>query len=241
MFLELAIAAAIHVVAPGDTLWSIGQAHGETWQTVWSDNRWIKDPDLIYPGWRVKIPAGHAGPPARDDGDADGDDSLSISHQITRESSSPANFRAGVYSYTGLEVLWEAAGGASWAAPHAACIAEHESSGVSWATGPVGERGLWQINPAAWPPSLATYDPLGNARAAVLISHDGSNWSAWATAGMCLLRARTEVLNLGRLLGVRVRPVERVRRVRVRVAAMLALYDYITLIHVPEVDAKPNP
>lgn len=38
-----------------------------------------------------------------------------------------------------------------------------ESSGRQFATGPVGERGYWQINTNH--ASLSTSDPLGNARA----------------------------------------------------------------------------
>jgi hypothetical protein len=40
--------------------------------------------------------------------------------------------------------------------------------------------GLWQINSGYWP-SLATTDPLGNAKAAVLISRDGTDFSPWVT------------------------------------------------------------
>ena len=29
--------------------------------------------------------------------------------------------------------------------------------------------------------SLSTYDPLGNAKAAVIISDDGTNWTPWTT------------------------------------------------------------
>ena len=45
--------------------------------------------------------------------------------------------------------------------------------------GPVGERGYWQINTNHG--SLSTYDPLGNARAAVIISANGTNWHPWTT------------------------------------------------------------
>ena len=54
-----------------------------------------------------------------------------------------------------------------------------ESSGRQFATGTVGERGYWQINPDHG--SLSTYDPLGDARAAVIISGDGANWTPWTT------------------------------------------------------------
>lgn len=71
----------------------------------------------------------------------------------------------------------------------AAEIAEAESSGEQYATGPAGERGYWQIHPDHG--ALSTYDAYGNARAAVLISDYGRNWSPWTTytsgayAGRC--------------------------------------------------------
>ena len=61
--------------------------------------------------------------------------------------------------------------------------------GNQFATGTVGERGYWQINPVNG--SLSTYDPYGNARAAVIMSGNGINWSPWTTytsgayAGRC--------------------------------------------------------
>jgi hypothetical protein len=61
----------------------------------------------------------------------------------------------------------------------AASIAMAESSGQQFATGAAGERGYWQINPDHG--SLSTYDPLGNAKAAVIISDDGANWTPWTT------------------------------------------------------------
>ena len=61
----------------------------------------------------------------------------------------------------------------------AAAIAMAESSGQQFATGAVGERGYWEINPDHG--SLSTYDPLGNAKAAVIISGDGTNWTPWTT------------------------------------------------------------
>ena len=61
----------------------------------------------------------------------------------------------------------------------AAEIAEAESSGEQFATGPFGERGYWQINPNHG--SLSTYDPIGNARAAVELSDDGEDWDPWTT------------------------------------------------------------
>lgn len=83
------------------------------------------------------------------------------------------------YSFAQLEGLWEQAGGSPHLAPVMAAIALAESGGNPRATGGVGEKGLWQINPHAWG-SLATYDPLGNARAAVHVEKV-QGLSAWST------------------------------------------------------------
>lgn len=86
---------------------------------------------------------------------------------------------SGSLGCAGLESLWRDAGGASWAAFTAAEIAIAESGGNQYATGAAGERGYWQIHPDHG--SLSTYDAYGNARAAVIISDDGRNWSPWTT------------------------------------------------------------
>jgi hypothetical protein len=84
------------------------------------------------------------------------------------------------YTYQQLKDLWISAGGNPAAADVAAAAATAESSGNPDATGPVGEKGLWQI--ALSHGSLATYDPLGNARAAIQLSSGGTNWRPWCTA-----------------------------------------------------------
>ena len=68
-----------------------------------------------------------------------------------------------------------------------------ESSGRQYAslvnTNGTTDRGYWQINSSHG--SLSTFDAYGNARAAVLISSDGADWSPWVTwqtgayAGKC--------------------------------------------------------
>ena len=90
---------------------------------------------------------------------------------------------AGTLSCSGLEALWESAGGSPGAAFMAAEIARAESSGRQHATDDDGngtvDRGYWQVNSIHG--ALSTYDPAGNARAAVQISDDGTNWSPWVT------------------------------------------------------------
>src|SRR6266487_2945315 len=93
-----------HTVVPGDTLYAIGQAdHGVSWQQVWADNKWIKNPDLIYPGWKIKLPGRgeHADPPA---------DPPAVAHAVqvprARHNRPSAFVGSGTLSFRGLEGLW---------------------------------------------------------------------------------------------------------------------------------------
>ncbi len=159
-----------YTVKPGDTLSSIAQRfYGSParWQWLYQANRSvIKNPDVIYAGEVLNIP--HQ-PAAR---------------STTSTPSGPtvlttSTVLSGTLSCPGLEELWEQAGGSHAEAVMAASIAMAESSGRQFATGAAGERGYWQIHPDHG--SLSTYDPLGNAKAAVIISGDGGNWTPWTT------------------------------------------------------------
>jgi len=99
----------------------------------------------------------------------------------------------GTLSCSGLEALWEQAGGSPRAAFLAAEIAMAESSGSQYATmhntNGTTDRGFWQVNSIHGP--LSTYGAYANARSAVLISSDGRDWTPWTTyrtgayAGKC--------------------------------------------------------
>jgi LysM repeat protein len=155
-----------YIVRPGDTLSSISQRiYGTPADALWLyqvNRSVIQNPNLIYPGQRLILPA-H--PSARTTGGVP---------EVAHES-----MLSGTLSCAGLEELWEEAGGSPGEAVMAASIAMAESSGEQYATGGVGERGYWQINPDHG--ALSTYDPLGNAQAAVAISDDGTNWTPWTT------------------------------------------------------------
>jgi LysM repeat protein len=86
---------------------------------------------------------------------------------------------AGDYGCSALEALWEQAGGNSADAFMAAEIATAESSGNPNAISPTDDYGLWQINASNG--DLATLNPLQNAKSAIILSHDGTNWDAWTT------------------------------------------------------------
>src|SRR5215213_11061242 len=47
-----------YVVVKGDNLTKIGHKYGVGWKAIYELNKdLIKDPDLIQPGWKLKIPA----------------------------------------------------------------------------------------------------------------------------------------------------------------------------------------
>lgn len=82
-----------------------------------------------------------------------------------------------------LEQLWVKAGGPQVYADMASAVALAESSGYSEAsnanTDGSTDRGLWQINSVHG--YLSTFSIPGNARAAVIISSGGKDWSPWVT------------------------------------------------------------
>jgi nucleoid-associated protein YgaU len=46
-----------YVVVKGDNLTKIGKTYGVSWKEIYELNKdIIKDPDLIQPGWKLKIP-----------------------------------------------------------------------------------------------------------------------------------------------------------------------------------------
>lgn len=83
------------------------------------------------------------------------------------------------YNCTSLENLWTSEGGNRNESFTAAEIAMAESGGNPDAISPTDDYGLWQINASHG--SLATLNPVGNARAAITISDDGTNWFPWTT------------------------------------------------------------
>jgi len=91
--------------------------------------------------------------------------------------------RGGTLGCPGLERLWEQAGGSPAAAATAASVAMAESGGRQYAslgnTDGTTDRGYWQVNSVHG--SLSTFGAYANARAAVLISHDGRDWTPWVT------------------------------------------------------------
>jgi len=84
------------------------------------------------------------------------------------------------YSCSELEQLWDSVGGDPDDAFMAAEIATAESGGNPYAVSPTDDVGLWQVN-MSWGPAMASTNPVVNARSAVTISDDGTNWGPWTT------------------------------------------------------------
>lgn len=118
-----------------------------------------------------------------------GNSSTSGSSGTSSSSGSGSTTLSGTLGCTGLEQLWKQAGGNPADAFMAAEIAMAESGGNQYALSPTNDYGYWQINASNG--ALATYNAYGNARAAITLSGNGTNWSPWTTytsgayAGRC--------------------------------------------------------
>jgi LysM repeat protein len=197
-----------YTVRSGDSLSGIAERfyhNPNDWQFLFQENdKTISDPDLIFVGEHLLVPATapadftltsyapkHAKPAAP---------AAPVPHTVSETSqhtashtSAPAKSGAatdggaavvqsaaqGMYSCAGLEGLWEQAGGNSADAFMAAEIAMAESGGNPNAISPTDDFGLWQINGSNG--SLATLNALQNARSAITLSDNGTNWGPWTT------------------------------------------------------------
>ena len=159
-----------YTVQPGDTLSGIAeQIYGNPadWTLIYDDNQSvIQNPNDIYVGEVLNLP------------DSPAAVTYTPKHAQATTLTSAASL-SGTLGCPQLDDLWQAAGGSETEAFTAAEIAMAESGGNQFATGTVGERGYWQINPDHG--SLSTYVPMGNAKAAVIISDDGTDWTPWTT------------------------------------------------------------
>jgi LysM repeat protein len=170
-------ATRTYTVRPGDTLSAIAQrfyGNPADWPYLYHVNSAvISNPNEIYVGEVLKIPSD---PPANAA-------SYAPKHAAATTSTltSSSSRLSGTLGCSGLEALWETAGGSSGEAFMAAEIAMAESGGNQYAVSPTDDYGYWQINMPSWGPALATFDPIGNAKAAIKISQDGTNWSPWTT------------------------------------------------------------
>jgi LysM repeat protein len=169
-------ATRTYSVRSGDTLSGISRNfYGTTADWPWLarvNSAVVKDPNVLYVGEKLQIPSD---PPANA-----ASASYAPKHSKAAVLTSSTTKLSGNLSCSGLEALWESAGGAKGEAFMAAEIAMAESGGRQYALSPTNDYGYWQIN-GSHGPSMATFNPYGNARAAIAISDDGSNWGAWTT------------------------------------------------------------
>lgn len=125
----------------------------------------------------VSYPTARPVPPPPIDGDGDNDNDQSDQ----TSNAQPGNPTVqGYYSCSALEHLWTSVGGNPGSAFIAAEIAMAESGGYPYALSPTNDYGLWQIN-GSHGPGEATFNPVGNARAAIAISGNGTDWTPWTT------------------------------------------------------------
>jgi LysM repeat protein len=180
-------------VRGGDSLSRIAERfyhNAGDWQYLYHENaKTISNPDMIYVGERLFIPATapahyeltsytprHAKPASHT-----ATTSKTSGHGGTLEGGTKITQSASLSSYScsALENLWEQAGGSPAHALMAAEIARAESGGNPNAISPTDDFGLWQINGSNG--SLATLNAYENARSAIILSHNGTNWDPWTT------------------------------------------------------------
>jgi hypothetical protein len=167
----------VYIVRSGDTLGKIaGEFCGNPAKyPSLARASGIPNPNVISVGQRIILACGRSG------GGRASVRTASISGSNYAAGSAAVPGTSMVYSYAGLERLWIAAGGSGGTAYHAACIAEHESSGRTWVVSPTNDWGLWQIHAGGYP-MLNAY---ANAQRAVAMSGNGRNWGQWTTRGYC--------------------------------------------------------
>jgi LysM repeat protein len=189
-------AARSYEVKSGDTLAGIAHRYygsNDDWHYLYQQNTSIvSDPNLIYPGQVLAVASGAAKTASVQYAPrhAKTSESTAVVSASTSSSGASASAHAsaggssgslsGTLGCSGLERLWEEAGGNSSEAVVAASIAMAESGGNQYAVSPTNDYGYWQINRAAHG-SMATFDPMGNAQAAISISSNGANWNPWTT------------------------------------------------------------
>ena len=199
-----------YTVRSGDTLSKIAERFyhkAADWQYLYHENdKTVSDPNLIFAGERLFIPATvpsdyNARPPTRRSTpprpsrkrprSTTGSRASSSSHTRRQQHRGRAVGQPGqqrrlvrraerhATAARPLSSSGRSAGGNPADAFMAAEIAEAESGGNPNAISPTDDYGLWQINASNG--ALATLNPYGNAKSAITLSDNGSNWNPWTT------------------------------------------------------------
>jgi LysM repeat protein len=182
--------ATYYRVRSGDSLSRIAERfyhHPGDWQYLYHENdKTISNPNMIYVGQRLFIPAtapAHYKPTSYTPRHAKHavTTSKTVGHGGSLEGGTKIVQSApqGRYNCSSLESLWRQAGGSPAHALMAAEIARAESGGNPNAISPTDDFGLWQINASNG--ALSTLNAYENARSAIILSHDGTNWDPWTT------------------------------------------------------------
>jgi Transglycosylase-like domain/LysM domain len=192
-----------YVVRPGDTLSGIArQACGAArdWVALWQANPFITDPDLIYPGSRLKdscitvaSPLAAAGPSAGDSGSSRSGSSPSASQG--QDSDDAAGGSPGAqYSQASPPAALSAVGGYGNISPSSgpggafgACVISRESGGNSQVMNSTGHYGLYQFSASTWAAYGGNPADFGHATVAeqeqvfsnALAAGGQSNWSPY--------------------------------------------------------------
>jgi LysM repeat protein len=195
-----------YTVRSGDTLSSIAGRYYHNpgdWQYLFHENgKTVSDPNLIYAGESLVVPASvpsnfkltsyvpkHAAPVQSAPAPAEPAQPSTTVTETSAQRTAPSHSGGmadvvqtasqGSYSCSSLEQLWEQAGGNSADALMAAEIAMAESGGDPNAISPTDDYGLWQINASNG--ALATLNAFANAKSAITLSDNGTNWGPWTT------------------------------------------------------------
>lgn len=194
-----AAATRTYTVRSGDTLASIANRYYHNqgdWQ--WLDHvnaKTIANPNLIYAGQKISVPVDppahytlpasyqpkHAAPvtTTSHQGGSSSSGTTTQASGSTSRGGYGGGGPSGNLGCSGLEQLWVDAGGSPGHAFMAAEIAMAESGGSQYAHSPTDDFGYWQINASNG--ALATYDARGNAKSAIILSQNGTNWDPWTT------------------------------------------------------------
>lgn len=184
-----------YTVLSGDTLSAIASreySRAYCWPGIYRSSRQVigSNPNLIYPGQRLAVPGACDSAPVPVTASAS-DDAVqarsSGSGQGSRSGaplggggSGTGRLLSGNLSFSGLEYLWMAAGGPSWARWDAATVAECESGGQQYAYNPSGASGYWQILGQVVFTGRSIFDPMTNALNAVhKFRASGDTFAQW--------------------------------------------------------------
>jgi len=185
MFAALALAAYV-TVSPGNTLSGIASHHGITWEQLWYANyQQVRDPNLIFPGEKLVIPARNA-PPAPQS---------AVNKWVYSSNEGATGPAALPYHGSSAHVVYSSsatqqpASTSSGIPGWASCIVARESGGnATVVNASSGAAGLFQDLPSTW----NGYDGYATASQAPVsvqiafneqLSNYGRNLTPWAADG----------------------------------------------------------